>query len=390
MPRKCKCERQCQPYFGFPGDKIPTWCSKCPDKPGNAINIVSKKCKCGKSQPYFGLPGQKAQWCSGCKSDEAIDVKNKKCKCGKSQPYFGIPGEKAQWCSGCKPDDAIDVVNKKCKCGNGYPIYGLPDEKALWCSKCKSNDAINVVSKKCPCENGYPIYGIPGDKTPTWCKNCKPGDAINVASKKCPCGKQSKFGLPGQKAEWCSECKPDNAIDVVNPICSGYDGVPCPVRTHLANGKQYCLSCDPDEYRRLSRKKDEHAFFCFLEKHDIEVTQREYRIDYRCIDTNKSHAFIDGVIITPDIVMCLEVDENAHRHYESGCDKARMHLASTELLLAFPEHHIAWVRVNPTIGDFDRSDKALKVRDERYFEAVLLIRDLIQNPRTDVMYVGYS
>jgi hypothetical protein len=125
----------------------------------------------------------------------------------------------------------------------------------------------------------------------------------------------------------------------------------------------------------------------FLEKHNIEVTQREYRIDYRCVETSKSHAFIDGIIITPDIVVCLEVDENAHEHY--SCDEARTNFASHELLLAYPKHHITWVRVNPTVGNFDRRDKALKIRDERYFEAVLSIRKLIENPRTDIIYIGY-
>jgi hypothetical protein len=83
----------------------------------------------------------------------------------------------------------------------------------------------------------------------------------------------------------------------------------------------------------------------------------------------------------------LEVDEDAHKSY--SCDEARTNFASTELLLAFPKHHISWIRVNPTIGNFDRSDKALNIRDERYFEAVLLIRDLIQNPRTQIVYIGF-
>jgi hypothetical protein len=126
----------------------------------------------------------------------------------------------------------------------------------------------------------------------------------------------------------------------------------------------------------------------FLEKHGVEVTQREYRIDYRCVETAKSHAFIDGVIITPDIVLCLEVDEDAHRNY--ACDEARTNFASTELLLAFPEHHIAWVRVNPTIGNFDRRDEALRLRNDRYSKALSSIRNLIERPRTEIIYIGYD
>ncbi|AAC96522.1 hypothetical protein PBCV1_A154L [Paramecium bursaria Chlorella virus 1] len=345
------------------------------------------KCLCGK-RANFGLQGEKAAWCSKCKPDVAVDVVHKKCICGK-RTNFGLPGETPMWCKDCKPGDAINVVSKMCLCGKAHPKFGLPgDTKPIWCKGCKPKDAIDVVHKKCSCGKAQPYFGLPGQK-PTWCKDCKPTDAVDVKNKKCKCGEsQPIFGLPGEtKRVWCSKCKPQDAVDVVNKICPGYGNIPCPVRTQLKYEKQYCLSCDPDESRRLPRKKDEHAFFCFLEKHDINVTQREYRIDYKCVDTSKSHAFIDGVIITPDIVVCLEVDEDAHKSY--ACDEVRTNFASTELLLAFPEHHIAWVRVNPTIGNFERSDKALRLRDGRYLDAVSSIQDLIQTPRTDIVYIGY-
>ncbi|AGE58475.1 hypothetical protein PBCVNY2B_713L [Paramecium bursaria Chlorella virus NY2B] len=349
---------------------------------------MPRKCKCGKT-PSLGRPGETIRiWCKDCKPKEAVNVINKKCKCGKSQPKFGFLGEKTIWCSKCKPDDAVDIVNKKCKCGTSYPSYGRSGETIrIWCSECKPDDAIDVVNKKCKCGNRM-SFGFEGQSA-EFCGECKPDDAIDVVNKKCKCGNRPSFGFEGQSAQWCFDCKPDDAFDVIHKICIGYDDVPCPVRTRLTDGKQYCVSCDPDESRRLSRKKDEHAFFCFLDKHNIHVTQREYRIDYRCVETSKSHAFIDGVIITPDIVLCLEVDENAHIQYEPGCDEARMHLASTELLLAFPKHHISWIRVNPTIRDYDRSNKALRLRDERYFEAVLSIRDILANPRTEILYIGY-
>ena len=348
-----------------------------------------KKCKCGKN-PTFGLSGGKPLWCGTCKDKpkEAINILGKKCKCGKHRPHFGFPGERPKFCKDCKLESAVNVTGKKCKCRKTQPIYGILEGIPLWCKDCKPEDAVDVRSKKCSCGN-HPSFGREGETKRIWCKDCKPEDAVDVKNKYCDCGTIPSFGFSGQKAIWCGECKPDDAINVTAQICIGYDGVPCPVRTVLSNGKQYCLSCDPDESRRLHRKKDEHAFFCFLDKHDIDVTQREYRIDYRCVDTNKSHAFIDGVIVTPDIVLCLEVDENAHRHYEPGCDEARTHLASTELLLAFPNHHISWIRVNPTIGDYDRSDKALRLRDERYFEAALSIRDILANPRTEIIYIGY-
>jgi hypothetical protein len=349
------------------------------------------KCACGK-YPIYGLLGNtKRIWCSKCKPDDAVDVAHKICPCGKRQPSLGLPGDKRPtWCRDCpeKPKDAINVVSKKCSCGN-VPSYGVQgDKRPTWCSKCKPDSAVNVKHNKCSCGN-IPSYGVHDDKRPTWCSKCKPDGAIDVMNKKCPCGNNPSYGLVGDtKRVWCMSCKPDDAIDVLNKICPGYNGIPCPVRTFLMNGKEYCLSCDPDESRRLPRKKDEHAFFMFLEKHNIEVTQREYRIDYRCVETSKSHAFIDGVIITPDIVICLEVDEDAHRNY--SCDEARTNFASHELLLAYPKHHISWVRVNPTIGNFDRSDKALRLRNDRYSEAVSSIRELLNKPRTEIIYIGYE
>ncbi|AGE53837.1 hypothetical protein PBCVNEJV4_274R [Paramecium bursaria Chlorella virus NE-JV-4] len=342
------------------------------------------KCSCGRCANY-GLPGEKTRWCGGCKPKDAVDITHKKCPCRKARPSFGLLGGKAVWCKECKPTDAVNVVNKKCPCGK-TPHFGLPGEKTRWCKDCKPINAVDITHKKCPCGKN-PKFGIPGQKA-EFCNDCKPETAVNVVHKKCKCGKIPIFGLIDGKAEWCSDCKPDDAFDVINKMCPGYDGVPCPVRTQLKQGKTYCLSCDPDTSRRLPRKKDEHAFFCFIKKHGINITQREYRIDYRCIDTSKSHAFIDGIIITPNIVICIEVDEDAHKSYE--CDEARTNFASTELLLAFPEHHIAWIRVNPTIGNFDRSDKALKIRDERYFEAVLSIRKFLERPTTDIVYIGYE
>ena len=181
-------------------------------------------------------------------------------------------------------------------------------------------------------------------------------------------------------------------VDVKHATCPGYDGVPCPVVTRLADGKDYCLMCDPDESRRAARLKDETAFFDFLAENGVSVTQRSYRIDYRCINTVKKYSLIDGVIITADVVVCLELDEDAHENYDPTCEKARMNDASAELKIAFPDRPIEWIRVNPHTkkdGKRDVSRAAKKVRDERHREALLLIRDVLENPRGLIEYVGY-
>jgi len=182
-------------------------------------------------------------------------------------------------------------------------------------------------------------------------------------------------------------------INVVNKTCPGYDGVPCPIITQLSNGKEYCLVCDPDDSRRAARLKDETAFFDFLAENGVSVTQRSYRIDYRCIDTTKKYSLIDGVVVAADVVVCLELDEDAHENYDKICEEARMHDASAELKIAFPDRPIAWIRVNPHIkkdGKRDVSRAAKKVRDEQHRKALVLIRDVLENPRDCTKYVGYK
>jgi hypothetical protein len=186
-------------------------------------------------------------------------------------------------------------------------------------------------------------------------------------------------------------CREDGMENVMGKKCQGYNGVECPTNYRLANGREYCLACDPDESRRLDRKRDEAAFFNFLDKY-ITITQREFPVHYRCIDTDKTMAFIDGIIITKDIVVCLELDEDAHEAYDKSCEEARMHNVSAELKFAYPGHIIAWVRVNPHTKKKDTRDtskKALKIRDQRHQEALKIIEDILRNPKDCIEYVGY-
>lgn len=347
---------------------------------------MPKKCECGK-QPTFGLPGEKATCCKKCKEDGMENVVNKKCPCGK-RPNFGFSGGNATCCKECKKIGMEDVKNKKCSCGK-ISTFGFPGGKASCCKKCKEDGMENVKDKKCLCGK-QPTFGLPGGKA-TCCKKCKVDGMENVKDKKCPCGKRPNFGYESGQSICCVNCKEDGMENVKGKRCPGYNGVPCPTNYFTTNGRDYCLSCDPDDSRRLDRKRDEAAFFNFLDK-NITITQREFPVHYRCIDTDKTMAFIDGVIITKDIVVCLELDEDAHEAYDQGCEEARMHNVSAELKFAFLNHNIAWVRVNPHTkknGRRDTSSRALKIRDNRHQEALEIIVNILQNPKDCIEYVGY-
>ena len=344
---------------------------------------------CNDRQASYARPGQKQKYCGPCCiGKNMIDVRNNKCPCG-HQMNFGSPDGKAECCSKCKKPGMVDVVSPKCPCGT-IPSYGFPNGPRVCCSECKKPGMVDVKNPKCPC-GIRASFGFPGGKAEC-CKECKKPGMIDVKHDKCPCGKIPSYGFPGGPRVCCNACKKPGMIDVINKTCPGYDGVPCSVATRLMEGKEYCLACDPDDSRRTVRLKDETAFFDFLAENGVSVTQRSYRIDYRCIDTAKKYSLIDGVIIAADVVVCLELDEDAHEQYDSVCEEARMNDASAELKIAFPDRPIAWIRVNPHTkkdGKRDVSRAAKKVRDERHRKALVLIRDVLENPWGGIKYVGY-
>lgn len=164
--KRCECGLR-RPSLGLftEGQKIARWCSKCPNKPREAVDVRHKRCECGLSiTPIYGLPGQQrknAKWCAKCpmRPREAVNVASKRCECGQRiGPAFGIPGEgrkDARWCAKCpnKPDNAIDIRSKRCVCGRSQPSFGVPgqDRKgAKWCAKCpgRPESAIDVVHRR--------------------------------------------------------------------------------------------------------------------------------------------------------------------------------------------------------------------------------------------------
>jgi hypothetical protein len=231
--KRCQCGKSL-PTFNKLGESVPIWCAKCPNKYIDAVDVVNKRCQCGKSVPSFNKPGESVPtWCAKCptKSIDAIDVKHKRCQCGKAIPTFNRPGESAPiWCAKCpnKPIDAIDVKNKRCQCGKARPTFNIPGESVpIWCAKCPNKyiDAINVKNKKCQCGKAEPTFNKPGESVPIWCAKCpnKSIDAINVKNKRCQCGKSApSFNNPGESVPiWCAKCpnKSLDAIDLKNKRC---------------------------------------------------------------------------------------------------------------------------------------------------------------------------
>ncbi len=264
--KKCVCGIA-QPSLNVPGGTKPIWCSACPTKSINAVNVTVKKCVCGFAIPYFNVPGAtKPIWCSACptKAVNAVNVKDKKCVCGIARPSLNVPGEtKPIWCSACPAKDinAVNVKDKKCVCGIAQPSLNVPGEtKPIWCSVCptKAINAVNVKAKKCVCGIAQPSLNVPGETKPIWCSICptKAVSAVNVKNKKCLCGiAKPSFNVRGEtKPIWCPACPTidGNAVNVLRRYCEcsalAYYGFPGEMASR-------CVQCKSKDMVRHPRKK---------------------------------------------------------------------------------------------------------------------------------------
>ena len=117
------------------------------------VDVINKRCQCGKARPNFNEPGEtKAICCSECKTETMVNVKDKRCQCGKAHPTFNEPGEKsAICCSQCKTETMIDVLNKRCK--SEFCDTHVANKYKGYCSHCFQhlfpNDPLSfqIVSK---------------------------------------------------------------------------------------------------------------------------------------------------------------------------------------------------------------------------------------------------
>lgn len=378
---KCSCGKYAS--FNVIGEK-PIYCAKC--KTDEMIDVKNKKCPCGK-KPNFNLPGTNIGICCvKCKNDDMINVTSVLCSCGK-RPVFNNNGEHiGVCCAKCKTENMVNVVDKKCLCGK-IPSFNVVGEKPIYCLNCKTPEMSEVRTKKCLCGK-QPNFNLPGEKVGIYCVKCKTNEMVIVTIKKCPCGKIPKFNIPGEtKGVACSKCKTDEMVDVMSKICPGYDR-PCPVRTYLSNGHDYCMSCDPNEARRKRYKLHEEAFFDYV-KDKIDVHKREFRVTFDPEYTSNKFARLDGIVFGDGVIVCLEVDEEGHEDYE--CDEHRMHLVTAELLQKYPECVVSWVRVNPTIDVKDQWSKKTKANREKRFEDVIVaVNDIMRSRDTRIVYIGFD
>ena len=350
VSKKCQCGKH--PIFNEPSETKPICCYSC--KTDTMINVANKRCHCGKSQPLFNEPGEtKPTRCSSCKTDTMVNVVSKRCKCGK-HPSFNEPGKTTPiCCHSCKTDTMVSVlVSKKCQCGKAMPYFNEPGETTpICCSSCKTDTMIDVKNKRCQCRKSQPLFNEPGETKPICCVSCKTDTMINIVSKRCQCGKsQPTFNEPGEtKPICCVSCKTDTMIDILNKKCQGIitDNGICPFdKRGNKKYKNYCIECfrrnfplDPLTFQIRSKTKEIavrdyiNANFEGFQHDKIMTTSHcdcsiKRRIDHRYLINNT--------------LLVIETDENQHKSYDKMDEETRY----DDLYMAFSGKWI-YIRFNP-------------------------------------------
>ena len=186
----------------------------------------------------------------------------------------------------------------------------------------------------------------------------------------------------------CAAHKTDDEHDVRSARCVGRDGTGCYFEQRAYYGK-CCAYCTIDPKAGKIIKKTETRCIKAILKHlgGIATHTEQLRIDYKCTGATGSRADIDLVLDHPNVRVLLEVDERRHDREEELCRLARMYDATAELRAQSADPRpIAWVRFNPDDGTTTAS-----ARDQlrRCDDAVKAVRELISNPRNDIVYVNY-
>lgn len=386
VTRRCECGETATPHFGFPGDKHAKWCKECRPESGS-INLISRKCECGKACPYLGVPGGKALYCTNCPNapSDIVHLYKEKCHCGKIA-NFGLATEKRpRWCKEHKEVGAIDIRSSRCPCGNSVqPCFGFEeDQKAKWCQHCCPDGAINLRIRKCEiCNQNSCTYGEPSELRQRWCKFCKPTDSIFVYRELCVVCKEHtpRYGLvDGIKSLWCEKCKPEDAIMVSRKACKICNKKRASYGLEGGHKAIWCFDCKPTEAianrvfciqdhcttQVISEKYRGNCARCFAHLYPDEPMTKRYRIKERCfvesitqLLTERKFPFqFDKRIPNgtsqrrPDVAIncgshwiILELDEEQHNTKEyCECENKRM----MELFEDCGNRPIVFVRINP-------------------------------------------
>ena len=175
---KCKCGLAI-PIYNFENETKPICCKEC--KESLMIDLINKNKLCGcpkKVRATFNIVGEKAKYCSSCKLNGMVNVIDRKCNCGKAQPTFNLVGKKqAICCNSCKTPEMVDIKNidKLCtKCKKYRANFNVEGEsKGIFCKDCADDGMCDVTHIKCKGQDGIcPLKQRGNPKYKNYCSTC--------------------------------------------------------------------------------------------------------------------------------------------------------------------------------------------------------------------------
>ena len=309
------------------------------------VDILNKKCKCGKARPTYNIEGETtAVCCSKCKEVGMVDVRHHKCKCGKALPNFNFEDQtSAICCSKCKEVGMVDVKHQKCKCGKARPNFNFEDQTtAVCCSKCKEVGMVDVKNHKCKYPNckTRPQYGIPKN-LPSRCTTHKEEGMISNPRAKClkrSCKDIAEYGIT--RPIHCEVHKSGNDINLVERKC-----VRCGKIDVLTEGDicvNFCSKEDDNMIYKKRQKLKESLVYKYLKENikDIQPSLFDKTIPNDCDIKNRP----DIVYEVKTHVVVIEIDEGQHKGY---CPEGEVNRMKNIYTAYGGEMPVVFVRYNP-------------------------------------------
>ncbi len=349
--KRCESCHIKNPSFNVPGTSKARWCKDC--MPSNAVNIRKRRCDCGKT-PRMALPGDSIPiWCARCvlKPPEAIDVVTKRCRCGRAKPTFGLKDSfVAIWCIKCtdRPADAVDVKNRTCSCGN-RACFGIPGAPLEFCADCPDMPPEAVrYGQKCNCGH-YPHFGIVGQKM-THCGTCRLPGMVEYPRRKCAQCKQFALYGPNQTHRLrCEDHKLETDFNLVEKNCRQCNLL------QILNQDGLCQFCEPNAVKRYTKRAEDRVDR-LLKAHNLRYVSHDKPVEMKCGKDRPDFLFecvttVDPLLNTsstdiPTVSMhyvVLEVDEDQHKSYACDCEQTRM----INITQSCGGLRTFWIRYNP-------------------------------------------
>jgi hypothetical protein len=382
------------PSFNFPQEKKPIYCKK--HSKDGMVNIKSKKCieeDCLNRAIYTeNGEGKAVVYCHIHKKEVSKSVRNINClkdDCNKRRLYnfpneklaiyceehhiegmikmnkvrrnlckfpdcektgsFRLKDETGLYCVKHKTEDMISKNRSFKKCiitdCNQKADFNKPSLKAMYCKDhCDEETMINVRKTYCK-EEGcfkFPNFNLPGNKSGIYCVAHKKENMIDVKNKKCiepDCPKKAICNYEGKTPGlYCTKHCLDGMIDVHNPRCLTEGCM------QFAYMSKYCARCfywnfpDHQKSKHIKLKENEVVKFIKLDFEDLNIIYDKQIIgDKLCINVRP-----DALIHLNEHSIIVEIDEHAHRRYDSQCEISRTHRIHEAL-----DRNVIFIRFNP-------------------------------------------